>query len=361
MIRNQWYVILESREIRRGHRHVRRLGEDLVLYRDTAGTLHCLLDRCCHRGVALSAGKLVPAGWSRTWKGGRPKTGEVRLQCPFHGLEYDGKGTCTCIPANSAVAAVPANFRVRSYPVHEAQGWVWIWWGRPHSDKVHEAAIDLPPADRASPEYFDDIPAGLSWSTAADLWAAHYARVLENQLDVVHLPFVHHNTIGRGDRTVVDGPGIRWVRDRMMYTYVFNRLDDGTPPRKPAEVPCPPPDRDYKLELLMPNLWQNRIAEKLRVVGAFVPVDETNTLLYLRVYQGFVHLPGLRQLMELLLRVFNRRVAFQDRRVVQTQYPKASALRGGEQLVQGDLPILEYRKKRQALLDAAIPGIPAGS
>ena len=49
--------------------------------------------------------------------------------------------------------------------------------------------------------------------------------------------------------------------------------DDRTPPRTPREVSVPPPDSDFKLELIMPNLRENRITEKLRIVAAFVPVE----------------------------------------------------------------------------------------
>lgn len=358
MIRNQWYVILESRQVKRGRNvkrgargargnrnmvKVRRLGEQLLLWRDSTGVVHCLVDRCCHRGVALSAGKMV---------------GDA-VQCPFHGLEYNGEGQCTCIPANSRSAKVPENYRVPSYPVHEAHGWIWIWWGsgkgsRPvnQQDGVSELAINASvKRPETIPEFFPDIDAGFSYSTVQDPWAAHYSRVLENQLDVVHLPFVHHNTIGRGGRTVVDGPGVEWVGDRMLYTYVFNREDDGTPPKKPSEVPVPPSDRDFKLEVIMPNLWENRISEKMRIVAAFVPVDENHTILYLRTYQKFIKVPLLRGLAGALFARMNLIIAHQDRRVVQTQVPKPSRLRGGEQLIQGDLPIVEYRRKRQEYLD----------
>jgi hypothetical protein len=47
---------------------------------------------------------------------------------------------------------------------------------------------------------------------------------------------------------------------------------------------------------------------------------------------------------------FNRFVAHQDRRVVETQVPKPSALQMGEQLVQGDRPVVEYRRRRHELL-----------
>ena len=51
--------------------------------------------------------------------------------------------------------------------------------------------------------------------------------------------------------------------------------------------------------------------------------------------------------------VFNRIVLHQDRRVVQTQVPKASGLSIGEDLVQGDGPIAAYRMRRQDLIEAA--------
>jgi phenylpropionate dioxygenase-like ring-hydroxylating dioxygenase large terminal subunit len=357
------------------------MGEQLILWRDNEGNAHCLVDRCCHRGVALSAGKMI----------------DDRVQCPFHGLEYDGSGKCTLIPANSRAAAVAANYRVPSYPVHEAHGWLWIWWGTVASErattsgrmtvdgrtsasgraagnsrapdngsgdsKEGEAVGSTLPHDRAStlplnakitkpddlPEYFSDLDEGFATATIKDPWNAHYSRVLENQLDVVHLPFVHHNTIGRGNRTVVDGPGVQWINNRMLYTYVFNRVDDGTPPRKPSEVPVPPTDREFKLELIVPNLWQNYISSTLRIVAAFVPVDEEKTILYLRTYRKFFRVPLIGWLIGRLFCRFNLVVAHQDRRVVQTQTPKPSRLKGGEQLIQGDLPIIEYRRKRAEL------------
>ena len=347
MIRNQWYVILESREVDGKLRKFRRMGESLVLWRDENGKVSCLVDRCCHRGAALSAGKL--------------ENGQV--QCPFHGLEYDGNGKCTCIPANSRASKVPGNFRVPAYPVHEEHGWIWIWWGdaadkRSSAEKPGDDVSILPynakvSTPESTPAYFPDLDGSFYTATVKDPWKTHYSRVLENQLDVVHLPFVHHNTIGRGNRKVVDGPGVEWIGPRMLYTYVFNRVDDGTPPRKPDEVPVPPKDKDFKLELIMPNLWENRISEKLRIVAAFVPVDEDQTLLYLRTYQRFFRIPFFRGLFNRIMCRSNIFIAHQDRRVVQTQVPKRSSLRGGEQLFQGDLPIIEYRKKRNEMLSAA--------
>jgi phenylpropionate dioxygenase-like ring-hydroxylating dioxygenase large terminal subunit len=325
MIPNQWYALLESRQVKKRPVGVTRLGEKLVFWRDASGSVHSVRDRCIHRGVELSRGRVK----------------EGHLQCPFHGFEYDASGRVALIPANGQQAPVPDRFKVLSYPTYEAHDLIWIWWG------------DRPPADLAPPRFFEDLQGPFRSATLTDHWNAHYSRVIENQLDVMHLPFVHYNTIGRGERTLVNGPGLEWVDEELFYVYVFNSLDDGSRPLGPGEVPVPPPDRDFRLEFIFPNLWQNHINEDVRIVVAFVPVDDENTLLLLRFYQKFLPLPLIGDLVARLALPFNRLVAHQDRRVVQTQRPRASALRGGEQLVQGDRPIVEYRRRRQELLQQA--------
>ncbi len=324
MIPNQWYVVLESKQVRGQPVGATRLGERLVFWRDETGRVSCLRDRCAHRGAALSKGQVLPTG---------------ALQCPFHGFEYDAAGRVICIPANGKHIPVPARFRVQGYPTHEAHGFIWVWWG-------NDPPPDLPP-----PRFFDNLSDDFRYASVVDLWEAHYSRVIENQLDVVHLPFVHHNTIGRGNRTLVDGPVVQWDGDDKFYVYVFNRVDDGTPPRRPEEIPQP--ERGFRLEFIFPNLWQNRISDATRIVAAFVPVDEAHTLLYLRFYQRFFTMPLLGQLVTRLAAPANLIIAHQDRRVVQTQQTRPSALRGDEQLIQGDRPIIEYRRRRQELLDAA--------
>lgn len=320
MIPHQWYVVLDSREVRDRPVGVTRLGEKLVFWRDAEGRVHCLRDQCAHRGVALSAGRVLPDG---------------RLQCPFHGFEYDGSGRVRVIPANSRTSPVPEQFRVRAYPTHEAHGFVWVWWG------------ENPPENLQPPRFFDDLGEGFTYGQVIDPWEAHYSRVIENQLDPIHLPFVHHNTIGRGNRTIADGPVVRWAGDDMFYVHVRNRVDDGMPPLRPEEVDIS--KSQVYLEFIFPNLWQNHISDEVRVVAAFVPVDEAHTLLYLRFYQKFLRVPILRELVNWAAMPFNRLVAHQDRRVVQTQVPKASGLAIGEKLVQGDRPIVEYRRRREEL------------
>jgi len=325
MIPNQWYVVMDSTQVKETPVGVTRMGEKLVFWRDNAGKVSCLRDRCVHRGVDLRKGKCM----------------EGHLQCPFHGFLYNTSGAVVRIPANGKNAPVPERFKVHSYPTHEAHGFIWIWWG------------ETPPADLQPPRFFDDLDDSFTYGRAYDPWDAHYSRVIENQLDVVHLPFVHYNSIGRGNKALVDGPIVQWIDADRFRHYVYNRVDDGTPPRRPEELPAPDPDHDYHLEFIFPNIWENYISEKVRVMAAFVPVDQEHTLLYLRFYQRFLRTPLLRELVNTLAMPRNTYIAHQDRRVVITQQPKPSAMRGDEKLIQGDRPIVEYRRRRQELLDAA--------
>jgi len=150
VIPNQWYVILESSEVKAARPiGVTRMGEKLVLWRDAQGQITCMADLCPHRGVALSIGKLV---------------GEC-VECPFHGFQFDPSGRCTLIPANGKTATPPKAFQVkRVYPAREAHGFIYIWWGKPR-----ESYPPLP--------WFDSIDETFSYSTLRDpLGHALFAR-----------------------------------------------------------------------------------------------------------------------------------------------------------------------------------------
>ena len=290
--------------------------------------------------MRLDRSRSTPSAVAEAWAVPGGQSAQTRLANCVHAFEFDSSGRGVYIPANGRDADVPKVFQAHSYPTYEAEGFIWVWWG------------ENPPGDLEPPHFFDDLGEGFVYKSAYDPWQAHYSRVIENQLDVVHLPFIHYNTIGRGNRTVVDGPAMEWPDENRFYVYVYNRADDGTPPRKASELPVPHPS-GFRLEFIYPNLWQNRISDDVRIVAAFVPVDEAHTLLYLRFYQRFLTVPLLRDLVTWAAMPFNLVVAHQDRRVVETHQPQRSGLRIGEKMIQGDRPVIEYRRRREELIQAA--------
>jgi phenylpropionate dioxygenase-like ring-hydroxylating dioxygenase large terminal subunit len=92
LIPDRWYVVLDANEISAGRPlGIKCLGELMVFWRDENGRVVVMKDRCPHRSSQLSLGRVVNG----------------RIQCPFHGFEFDGDGACQLIPANGRNAGVP--------------------------------------------------------------------------------------------------------------------------------------------------------------------------------------------------------------------------------------------------------------
>ncbi len=311
MIKNKWYVICESKEITTKIVSMKRLNKQIVLYRNNKNEINCYEDRCTHRGASFTSGKVV----------------EGCLECPFHGFRFNEDGECVLIPANGKSARVSSRFNLKKYPVVEIDGYVFLYNGM---------------NPKAMPTYFNELLNGYYYRGFSKIWDTHYSRAIENQLDVVHIPFVHQKTIGKEYKTLVNGPVVKWDKDMMTF-YVFNDYDNGQKPLKPSEITDY--EKYFSLQFIFPNLWQNRISDQVRITVAFVPIDADTTKLYLRFYQSFLKVPGLRLIVNEAGNLFNRRVLSEDYRVVKTQRPKNSFSASKENLIQGDLPIGEYRKR----------------
>ena len=318
MIENQWYAILPSKAVKRnGIVGVKRLNLELALFRNGKGQIGCVVDQCTHRGAALSKGKMK---------------GDC-MQCPFHGLEFNPDGHCTFIPANGkASTADISRYNVKYYVVKEANGIIYLWYGE--ADKI----------SGEPPFFYDDVDSAFVFSEIEDSWNSHYSRCIENQLDVVHVPIVHYNTIGRGNKTLVNGPKVLFENGEII-TSANNEVDAGQTPKPASECVI----KDTNLHFKFPNIWMNHISSKFKVIIYFAPVDNENTVLYIRFYCKATGFKPLNRLIAFFGKFANWIIERQDKRVVITQRPKASSYKSGEKLVSGDAPIILYRKIRDEL------------
>jgi vanillate O-demethylase monooxygenase subunit len=210
--KNCWYVAAWGHEVQR-LRLLRRILLDgpVVLYRKSDGAPVALEDRCCHRHAPLSHGRL---------------RGD-RLECAYHGLQFDPSGACVHIPTQ---ASIPPAARVRAFPVVERHSWIWIWMGDPA---------------RADPSTIPDfgVMSDPAWNWRGERLevAGNYLLVVENLMDLTHLPALHQTTLAdtaippndipveyriEADRISVD----RWVLDTAVPPYFrllapFNKED----------------------------------------------------------------------------------------------------------------------------------------
>ena len=169
-LQNAWYVAAWETEI--GDTPFSRtiLNEPVVLYRADTGKVVALEDRCCHRALPLSMGKVV----------------NDRLQCGYHGLEFDGSGACIKVPGQSRI---PPGAQVRSYPVIQRWGWVWIWPGDPA--KADDAL--LPQWTWLDDPAWKTIPGRGGTPMPVE---ANYMLISDNLFDITHLTYVHASSIG---------------------------------------------------------------------------------------------------------------------------------------------------------------------
>lgn len=166
-IREAWYPVVWSNTLEQELSRHMVLGEAMVIYRQSNGRLAALRDLCPHRMAPLSFGKL---------KGDH-------VECGYHGMRFDGSGKCVLIPGQDLI---PNNAAVRSYPITEKYGMVWVYMG------------DAENADPAKlfhlPEYGMEGWRAVQGGTLRI--ACNYLSLCDNLLDPAHVTFVHPTTLG---------------------------------------------------------------------------------------------------------------------------------------------------------------------
>ncbi len=189
---NQWYVIAYSRELGREPLARDCLGTPVVIYRTESGRPVALFDRCPHRGMPLSRGKLI---------------GD-ELQCTYHGIEFSPNGQASKIPSGGPVAK---RLCVSSYPLIERAGWAWIWMGE--AAKADPALI---------PDHGEIGLDGDGWYPDPGIHLevkANYLLPYENLADATHITYLHHGLIDTGNvacmpyRMEVRGTAVKTYRD----------------------------------------------------------------------------------------------------------------------------------------------------
>jgi phenylpropionate dioxygenase-like ring-hydroxylating dioxygenase large terminal subunit len=163
---NDWHVVAKSIDLEPGMMvRFRLLEKDLVIWRGDTGSIRVWRDRCPHRSVRLSNGRVV----------------EDTLVCAYHGMTYNSTGHCINVPAHPNYTA-PKQARVETYQAQERYGLVFVCLGT--------STQDIPPF----PEW-DDSQYRF-YITGSYAIQCNGLRAIENFLDVSHFPFLHQGVLG---------------------------------------------------------------------------------------------------------------------------------------------------------------------
>lgn len=295
---NVWTIIGLARDFRdHGPYPVRLAGERVVLFRDVHGRLAALIDRCPHRGVALSLGKII----------------DGQIECPFHGWRFDRQGSNCLVPWNPD--AKRANLGATPLPLREAGGLVWLYTG-------------FEPAEE--PQVPDCLAApGVRLVAQSAEWQVHWTRAMENMLDSPHLPFVHRGTIGRGLRKMLGRRmDLEWT-PQPWGASITNTIEGRGP--------------ETRLFYRFPNAMELLIdppGKVLRMIAMCQPIDDARTRLTIITLRSFAK----GRVLDPLFRWSNRRIALEDQAILESSDPAKVPPAAAERSVRTDGPTLAFRK-----------------
>lgn len=309
-----WFPIEHASRLHDRPRQVWLAGVALALFRDRQGVAHALIDRCPHRGVALSLGRVLDDGC---------------LECPFHGWRFAGDGACTLVPLNPT--AKRERLGVTALPTVERGGMIWVFTG--------ESA----PADQPEPMVPESmLRADVRRHVQESVFEAHWTRVMENMLDIPHLPWVHARTIGRGMlRHADDQMDIR-IEPREFGMLVAWRV--GREPFDPAPSGDPPKGEPW-LQWWSPCAMVLNIDNPLghyRQHVFCVPGKPGQTRMIIVTTRKYVL--GLDRLIWPALRWFEQRILGEDKAVVESSRPHVVPPASEERSVATDEATLRFRK-----------------
>jgi phenylpropionate dioxygenase-like ring-hydroxylating dioxygenase large terminal subunit len=297
-----WTPAALSGEVRKRPHRVILAGEAVVLFRDAAGSVRALADRCPHRAASLALGCVRPDG---------------TIECPFHGWRFDGAGANRHVPLNPDVNR--DHLGTKAFPTFESGGLIWIFTG----EGPPEPAQPILPAGLFEPE--------LRRVFTPVVWACHWTRVMENMLDSPHLPFVHRRTIGRPLRRVMHARSeMRILWEETDYGGIARTVLDGR-------------EGGGMLEFHRPNVMSLTIPfpkRRFRIHALVIPAAENQTRLIVGASRDFARWAPL----DLIFQRSNRRIAEEDHAVVESSGPGEVPPVGAEKSVPSDRATLAFRR-----------------
>lgn len=165
LAKDHWYIACPASKLHEREPLAAQFGDiRVVLFRGENSEPHALLDRCCHRGVKLSLGRVHGNGC---------------VACGYHGWEFNAQGEVQYIPSLGPGSSRP-KFKIPSFQVRETHHYIWVWIPGESETPTYE------------PELKGFIPG--TWIQFSGIWNCNVAAAVENQLDTAHTVFSHPNT-----------------------------------------------------------------------------------------------------------------------------------------------------------------------
>ena len=312
-LRRFWYPVIPMSRLQVGPKPFRLLGENLVLWLDSAGRPHAVEDRCAHRSAKLSLG----------WVEGDD------VVCPYHGWSFDGSGACTRIPQTPDKPTDRA--KVRAFRAEERYGYAWVCLDEPLAP-IPDLPEAAEPGYRVIHQFYE-------------VWKVSGLRLMENSFDNAHFSFVHRATFGQYDKPV---PAKLSIEQRE-YGFRFRAVAPVNNPglqKKLLKMDSDTTDRHMTSDWFMPFGRKLHIRYPNGLVHAIVtyatPIDDDHSMICQWAYRNDTEEEA--PAAEII--AFDRQVTEEDKRVLESTDSDAplDATSGEERHMPSDQPGLVMRK-----------------
>ncbi len=288
-LRDCWYLASPSADLAPGRLvGATILGEPVLLGRRRDGAAFALRDICPHRGIPLSEGCMA----------------DDEVECSYHGWRFSTDGTCTAIPSLVEGQDLELRrIRVRSYPVHEASGLLWIYMPRAGT-RGDGSTATAPP----------DLPPGTGNPRLATqmMMPCHVDHAVIGLMDPAHGPFVHRSWWWRSRRSI-HAKERRFGPSEYGFTMLPHR-----PSRNSAAYRLLGGKPVTQISFRLPGVRIEHVrvgSHALVGLTAVTPVTEHSSALHHVMYWTMPWLTVLKP----VLRPFARSFLEQDRRIVEKQ------------------------------------------
>ncbi|MBD3882697.1 aromatic ring-hydroxylating dioxygenase subunit alpha [Phormidium tenue FACHB-886] len=279
---NYWYAVACSSELQANPLSVTLWHQAIVLYRDSTGRVQALEDRCPHRQVKLSEGRVQ---------------GDV-LECAYHGWQFNAIGQCSHVPYLAENQKLPACL-LRTYPVREQDGFIWLFPG----DVATLQAEAIQPLALPEWNHLNYIA-----SVATIECQAHFSFLIENLMDMYH-GHLHENYQAWADPKLetleVEDDQIH-ARYQAQSYYKIDKIWSVSQLFFPALRRLHPEPLD--VSYLYPH-WASTLGQDFKIYCLFCPVHETQTRAYLIHFTSLHAFSRLHKLSERFRR-FVKRLCF---------------------------------------------------
>lgn len=249
---HHWYVVARSCEVQSSPLAVVLWQQAIVLYRNRAGQICALENRCPHRQVKLSHGQV----------------NEDLLECTYHGWQFTAAGECASVPYLASNQKLPS-CKIRSYPVQERDGFIWLFPG-----DASQASASQP---LGIPEW-DHLNYVATVSTIK--CRAHYSFVVENLMDMYH-GHLHQDWQAWSDpvlESIQEGSSRVDAHYQAQSYYQIDRPWAILVLLFPALRRLHPEPLD--VSYIYPH-WVCTLGQDFKIYCLFSPIDETTTSAYL--------------------------------------------------------------------------------